>query len=81
MPLSESWSKRKAILDRIGAIKIDSGFYKISSKRAGILCRYYGGLPKDGYETLIEFEGYKWWISRTQDTWKTQKEVWSIRAA
>ncbi len=62
-------------LARIGTY-LDNSHYLISGKRAGMLCKEYGGLPRHGYERKVLWEGIEYWISRTQHQ---NKQVWTAR--
>ena len=73
---TEEYEARKAIVARLGASPIDTGWYKMSAKRAGRLCDHK--LPRHGYEKRVTYAGYDWWIARTTTV---GKQVWSIRAA
>jgi hypothetical protein len=54
---------------------LDNGFYRISAKRAGMLCKPYG-VPRHGYERCIGHDGMLFWVARSVHQ---SKVVWTIR--
>jgi hypothetical protein len=62
------------LLETIGTY-LDHGYYQISPKRAGMLCKPVGGLPKPGYEKRVEWKGYALWVTRTP---VGGQQVWSV---
>lgn len=57
-----------------GAVYLDLGFWRISEVKAKELCG--GRLPRYGYEQVVDLDGKKGVVSRTQDQGKS---VWSLR--
>ncbi len=54
---------------------LDNNFYIISAKRAGMLCKPFG-VPRHGYERLIEHNGLRFVVARTRHA---DKLVWTVR--
>lgn len=57
---------------------IDNGFWRIAPSVAGKLVNREVGLPRHGYERLIEFKGVKMWLARAR---YCGAMVWSVRLA
>lgn len=55
---------------------LDSGYWVISAKRAGMLTKGVGGVPRPGYEKRVVIDGDAFWITRTVHQGKV---LWSIR--
>jgi hypothetical protein len=71
----------------IHARHIDTGWYRISDKAAGILSKRSGfqKLPKRGMEQRIIVDDFPFWLARTPHCYLTDSPnrgwVWSVRYA
>lgn len=64
-------------LEQIGTY-LDHDHYIISAKRAGMLCKDIGGVPRHGYEKRATYKGFAVWVTRTPHH---GKQVWAVYPA
>ena len=55
---------------------LDNNFWIIAPSVAGKICKPFNGLPRYGYERIVEFQGREYGVSRTGNQGKI---VWAIR--
>jgi len=55
---------------------LDNNFWMIAPSVAGKICKPFNGLPRYGYERIVDFQGARFAVSRTRHEGES---VWTIR--